>query len=82
MYICNNLLEFRDYGEVILKLSDIMDKRGITRNKLSRITGIKYSVIDRYYRAVAVERVDLDLLAKMCYALRCDINDILEYKIQ
>ncbi len=58
-----------------------MDKRRISRNKLSQITGIKYSVIDRYYRSQDIVRIDLDLLAKICYTLECNIDDILEYKI-
>lgn len=81
MYIYNSLIEEKEYGRVIVKLSEIMDRYGISRNKLSQITGIKYSVIDRYYRAYNVERVDLNLLAKICYALECNIDDILEYKV-
>lgn len=80
-YKYNNLMEEKEYGRVIVKLAEIMDKRSISRNKLSQITGIKYSVIDRYYRSQDIVRVDLDLLAKICYTLECNIDDILEYKI-
>lgn len=44
------------------------------------MTGIKYEVIDRYYKEKNVEMVDLDFLAKVCYALNCKVEDILEYR--
>lgn len=76
----NSIIDIRQYGKIKIKLSEIMDKKGITRNKLRSLTGIKYEVIDRYYKAVNVERVDLDFLAKACYVLNCKIEDILEYE--
>ena len=69
-----------DYGQISLKLADFLDSRGITRNRLSTLTGVKYEVIDRYYKD-KVERVDLDFLAKVCYVLGCQIGDLLEYQL-
>lgn len=40
----------REYGVVKVKLAALMDRRGITRNRLRTLTGIKYDVIDRYYK--------------------------------
>ena len=80
MFKYNNLVQIRNYGKIILKLSYVMDRCGITRNKLSKITGIKYSIIDRYYKAEKIERVDIDLLARMCCALGCNIDELLEYR--
>ena len=57
-----------------------MDIRGITRNHLQTLTGIKYGVIDRYYKAKKVERVDLDFIAKVCFVLDCQVEDLLEYE--
>lgn len=76
----NSIIDIKQYGKVKLKLSDIMDKKGITRNKLSTLTGVKYEVVSRYYKAENVERVDLDFLAKVCFVLNCTINDLLEYE--
>ena len=66
------------YGSIRLKLAEVIDSRNITRNHLASLTGVKYSVIDRYYKG-KVERVDLDLLAKICFVLNCGVGDILEY---
>lgn len=70
----------QDYGRVRVNLAKILDSRGITRNRLRTLTGIKYEVIDRYYKAENVEMVDLDFLAKVCFVLNCSVSDLLEYE--
>ena len=69
-----------EYGFIRVKLAEIMDRKGITRNRLRTLTGTKYDVIDRYYKAVRVEMVDLDFFSKVCYVLDCSISDLLEYQ--
>lgn len=81
MYDCNGIIQFKDYGTIVVKLSEVMDKFSVTRNKLAKLTGVKYGVVDRYYKARSIEMVDLNFLAKVCFVLSCDISDILEYKI-
>lgn len=68
-----------EYGCIRLKVAEMLDSRNITRNRLQTLTGIKYAVIDRYYKAKSVERVDLDFLARVCYVLDCKVEDLLEY---
>ncbi len=75
----NSVVKLSDFGEIRLKLAEYIDEVGIKRNKLSDLTGIKYSIIDRYYKNIAVERVDLTILAKICFVLKCSLSDILEY---
>ena len=69
-----------EYGQVRVKLAEVLDERGITRNRLRTLTGVKYEVIDRYYKAKRVEMADLGFLAKVCYVLDCRIEDLLEYE--
>lgn len=69
-----------EYGRVRVKLAEALDSRGITRNRLRTLTGVKYDVIDRYYKADKVEMLDLNFLAKVCFVLDCDIEDLLEYQ--
>ena len=76
----NSIIEIKQYGKIRIKLSEIMDKKGITRNRLRNLTGVKYDVIDRYYKADNVERVDLDFMAKACFVLNCSVEDLLEYE--
>lgn len=76
----NSLVTLRNYGHVEVKLSALLKERGITRNRLKELTGTKYEVIDRYYKAENIARVDLDFLARVCCVLGCRVEDILEYR--
>ena len=69
-----------EYGTIKVKLAEVLEQRGITRNHLHKLTGVKNDVIDRYYQNNNVQRADLDVLAKFCYALNCKIEDLLEYQ--
>ncbi len=76
----NSIINIKDYGKIKIKLSEVMDRKGITRNKMRTLTGSKYEVIDRYYKATNVERIDLDFFARACFVLDCNIQDLLEYE--
>ena len=67
------------YGYIRVKLKELLDTKGITRNRLRTLTGVKYDVIDRYYKSETVHMADLDFLAKICCVLDCDLSDLLEY---
>ncbi len=71
--------QIRDYGRIEVKLKDQLDRRQMTRNRLRTLTGVKYDVIDRYYKGVDIQMVDLDFLAKVCCVFGCQIGDLLEY---
>ena len=71
--------QIRDYGRIEVKLKDQLDRRQMTRNRLRTLTGVKYDVIDRYYRGVDIQMVDLDFLAKVCCVFDSQIADLLEY---
>ncbi|KUJ26936.1 Cro/Cl family transcriptional regulator [Christensenella hongkongensis] len=49
----------------------------MTRNKLASLTGVRFEVIDCLYRG-DLERIDLDILARVCFVLKCEVKDILE----
>lgn len=70
----------KNYGQVRVKLREALDSRGITRNRLRTLTGVKYDVIDRYYKAGTIQMVDLDFIAKVCCVLGCGIDELLEYE--
>ena len=76
----NGIFLVKEYGRVVITLKDIMEKQCITRNHLARLTGLVYNSIDRYYKNAPISSVDLDVLAKLCYVLNCDITDLLRYE--
>ena len=75
----NGIFNLKNYGKVEFNIKDIMKEKGITRNRLSVLTGATYDVITRYYNN-DITRLDLDVLARICYVLDCEISDIIIYK--
>lgn len=73
------ITELRDYGKVQINLKDLMDKYKISIYQMSKLTGLKYNTIKSYYTNAPLTKVDLDVVAKMCYVLNCSIADIFEY---
>ena len=68
----------QDYGKVRLTLRQRMEERGISRNALARSIGTRFEVVDKWYKN-EISNLDLDVLARICYALQCDISALLEY---
>ena len=75
----NGIFLLRNYGKININIKTIMDVKNITRNRLSVLTGATYNVINRYYNN-DISRVDLDVLARICYVLECNVSDVLEYE--
>lgn len=73
------ITELKDYGKINITLKKIMDKKNITIYQMSKLTELKHSTIKSYYTNAPLTRIDLDVVAKICYVLNCDIEDILEY---
>lgn len=63
---------------VLLTLEKALDERKISRYELAKRTGIQYQIIDNYYKN-RVKRYDSDVLDRICTALGCGIEDIIEY---
>ena len=71
--------ELKDYGKIEIKLASIMDRNKITVYQMSKLTGLKYTTIKSYYTNAPITRVDLDVVAKLCFVLNCKVSDVLEY---
>ncbi len=67
------------YGSIEINLREIMDKKNITRNALARAINARFEVIDKWYNG-RVEKIDADVLARICYVLECTPADIIIYK--
>lgn len=60
-------------------LNETLKKANITRYELSKRTGIQYQIIDNYYKNKVI-RYDSYVLDKICYALGCEITDIIKFE--
>ncbi len=61
-----------------LTLKEYIDGIGITRYEVSKRTGIRFPIIDNYYKNKVV-RYDSYVLDRICEALSCDVSDIIKY---
>ncbi len=62
-----------------ITLDTILDKRNISRYELAKRTGIRYHIIDNYYKNKVI-RYDSFILNKICIALDCKIEDIIKFE--
>ena len=75
----NSVITRKDYGRVQLRLREYLDARGMNRNQLARASQANFAVIDKWYNG-NVEKLDLDVLARICYVLDCEVSDLLVYE--
>ncbi|MCL1857808.1 MAG: helix-turn-helix transcriptional regulator [Oscillospiraceae bacterium] len=68
----------KNYGKINVKLKQYLDARNIKRGNLASSVKAHFQVIDKWYNN-NVERIDLDVLARICYVLNCKVEDIIEY---
>ena len=73
------LFSVNDYGHIEINIKQIMDERGISRNALARSLGTRFEVINKWYSG-HVEKIDSDVLARLCFILDCSPADIIIYK--
>lgn len=69
----------KNYDKVVVNLKEVLAKRDISRGKLSKMVALNYDLVNRYYNN-KVSRVDLEVIARMCYVLNCDISEMLVFE--
>lgn len=67
-----------DFGTIVVKIDEVRKERGLSISKLSYLTELQRTQI-RDYINNKKQRLDVTILAKLCYVLRCDISDLIEY---
>ena len=67
-----------DYGYVRLKLKDVMEEQKISINKLACRAEKQRTQLKAYLNN-EIQRVDLAVMARLCYVLDCKLSDLIEY---
>ncbi len=67
----------KNFGKVDMILDQYLKRHKISRCSLMRKTELQYSQILKYCRN-DVQKIDLNILAKLCTVLDCNIEDILK----
>ena len=65
-------------GKIVIKLDKYLKENNISRSSLSKNGRLRYDTILSYCRN-EVTRLDTDTLVRLCSALNCKLNDIVEY---
>lgn len=71
-------MEDIEYGTIRIKLAEILQKQNISINKLAFRAEMQRFQIRNYCRN-NMQRLDTAILARLCYALGCDLFDLIEY---
>ena len=66
------------YGTVKINLAKLIEKSGMSKNKLSHRAEMQRTQINHYCNNT-VTRLDIDVLARLCTVLECEIGDLLEF---
>lgn len=73
------MIDYRsDWGKINILLDDYLVSHKISKSKLSKIADLQYTQLQSYCKN-EIQRPDLDVLSRICFALECSISDILEY---
>ena len=67
-----------DYGQIKLNLQEIKKEQKISINKLAFRSEMQRTQLKSYIKN-DVQRIDISVLARLCYALDCSLCDLIEY---
>ena len=67
-----------DYGCIQIKLEQLMREQNISINKLAFRSETQRTQLKSYMKN-NVQRLDIAVLARLCYALECSLDDLIEY---
>ncbi len=74
-----SIISIRQYGKIRVHLKEILEQKGMTRNYLAKVSNTRFEVINKWYHD-NVEKMDLDILARICYVLECSPTDLITYE--
>ncbi len=73
-----SVVNINTYGNISVHLKEIIEEKGITRYRLAKLADTRFEVVEKWCSGT-VERIDSDVLARFCYILNCDVNDIVKF---
>lgn len=67
-----------DFGYIKIKVNELIETKGISKNKLAHRAEMQRTQLNQYCNN-EITRLDTAVLARLCTALDCKIEDILEF---
>lgn len=71
-------LEDKEFGLVQVHLEQAIEKSGLSKNKVAQRAQMQRTQLNNYCKG-NIQRFDLAILSRLCYALNCTPGDILSY---
>ena len=72
-----SVVNINTYGNISIHLKEIIEEKNITRYRLAKLADTRFEVVEKWCSGT-VERIDTDVLARFCYILNCDVDDIIK----
>lgn len=66
------------HGQVVMNIENLLKEKGISKNKICKDLDIQRYNFNRYCRS-DFQRIDANLIIKLCDYLDCTIGDLLTY---
>ena len=73
-----SVITIKEYGKIDICLKEMIEQIKISRNYLAKAANTRFEVINKWYDN-DVEKLDLDVLARICYVLDCSPEEIIKY---
>ena len=67
-----------DYGHFEFTIKEYMDKHTVSKYRLLKSADLQQKQMQMYYKG-NIQRPDFTVLARICYALNCQLSDIVKY---
>lgn len=62
-----------------MRLPELLKTKAISRTRLCKDLDLQRTSVNRYYRN-EFQRIDANLIVKLCDYFECDIDDLLEFR--
>jgi len=68
----------REYGKIVIKLDDLIKEKGWSKNRFTHEAMMQHTQLNKFCRN-QITQLDIDVLARICTVLECNISDLLEF---
>ncbi len=69
----------KNYGSIEIRLGELLKSKGLSKNKFAQRAEMQRTQLNKYINN-DVALLSVDVLARICTVLECDISDLLEFK--
>ena len=76
----DSIVTYVDYGSIDSYIKDLMKEKNITKTQLIKKGKFNNKTVEAYIKN-NISSFDLDVLARLCFVLECDISDFLNYHL-